>query len=183
MLGHSFLMSFLQCCTGGGNSSSTSKPIKFKTISYIDLEKIIKEKLPCTKDISLTTADAVYTLVPYDEIYDYVNHHDKTNQIKYKPELYDCDDFSSTLSGNVRAWFTTLVSARKSNNTTEKLGGPAFGIVHGDIRSKKDPTEPSPHAMNFFVDEKKRLWLVEPQTDAFFHEPLPEKSKIWEIFL
>ena len=141
--------------------------------------------MPCTKNVSLTTADAVYTLIPYDELYNYVNHYDKTNQIKYKPELYDCDDFSSTLSGNVRAWFTSLVSLRGSNssNSQQKLGGPAFGIVHGDIRSKKSPNEPSPHAMNFFVDEKKRLWLVEPQTDAFFLEPLPEKSKIWEIFL
>jgi hypothetical protein len=182
MMSNSFLMSFLQCCTASNDTTTTTKPIKFKTISYIDLEKIIKEKLPCTKDISLTTADAVYTLIPYDELYYYINHHDKTDQIKYKPELYDCDDFSTTLSGNVRAWFSTLVASR-GVPSQQKMGGPAFGIVHGDIRSKKDPTKSSPHGMNFFVDEKKRLWMVEPQTDVFFVEPLPAKSKVWEIFL
>jgi len=64
---------------------------------------------------------------------------DPTNQVRYEKTYYDCDDFSFRLMGNFndRIW-----------------GKFAFGIAWS-----------TGHAFNIFIDDKKQLWVIEPQND------------------
>ena len=60
---------------------------------------------------------------------------------KYAGEINDCDNFSFALMGY---WSDGLKSS-------------PFGIAWSKT-----------HAFNFMVDDKKRLWIVEPQTNKWF---------------
>jgi hypothetical protein len=65
---------------------------------------------------------------------------DETNKAEYIAEEHDCDDFSFRLKGqfSVPAWSAL-----------------ALGICWTTT-----------HALNCFVCEDRRLWFIEPQTDA-----------------
>jgi hypothetical protein len=60
---------------------------------------------------------------------------------KYVAETHDCDNFSAELWGY---WNDSLQSF-------------PFGIVWSKT-----------HAFNFFIDDKKKLWIVEPQQGRFY---------------
>jgi len=76
--------------------------------------------------------------------------------IKYRKQTFDCDDFAVVMMGMERL---QLDKVRKAE------GGSTFGYVDGAIKFEGDD-EAKAHAMNFFVDENEKVWLVEPQTGS-----------------
>lgn len=77
----------------------------------------------------------------------------------YLVDAHDCDDYSFELMGDVSSW--------------NSAG--AFGIVWGNRAS-----DDAPHAWNFFVDENKTLWYIEPQNDEIF---VPSHENIWIMII
>ena len=99
-------------------------------------------------------SDGEYGCYPREEVERFLNS-DSVDKLKYYKNRFDCDNFALALAGREAEWFAT----------GEGEYGSAFGIVHGDIRKHEMDTEPRPHAVNFFIDDSGKLWLIEPQTD------------------
>lgn len=137
------------------------------TMSSSDISALLKKELSIT-DIHL--ADSTYGVTTVDDLHRFLSS-DDTDTLEYKSEIFDCDDFASTLAARYRGWFS---------NANQKCGS-ALGVVWGDIRKNSDPNKPRPHAVNvvILVDEKKvpKVYLVEPQTDNLFE--LNAHSKCW----
>ena len=66
---------------------------------------------------------------------------DKTSLRKYEKEIFDCDDFSRTLWFYWRDWSSYL----------------AIGMAWTKF-----------HAFNIFVDERKKIFIIEPQLDMMY---------------
>jgi len=83
-------------------------------------------------------SDIYYELIPKNEMLRFLNK-DLTDLARYTPEYHDCDDYSYRLHGalSIPAW-----------------SGIAFGIAWSTT-----------HAYNVFVDDERRVWVIEPQTD------------------
>ena len=64
---------------------------------------------------------------------------------KYVGQYYDCDDYSFVLKG--------------------MLSFLANGFAHGIVHVR---TLTGSHALNFFFDNKQKLWYIEPQTNEIF---------------
>jgi len=75
---------------------------------------------------------------------------DRTNKFEYVNDLYDCDDFSYRLMGNL------------SVGKAARLALGIMWVVMGDGQG---------HALNVFVDDKLTVWCIEPQTDQIFKKP------------
>lgn len=103
------------------------------------------------------TADARYGLFKDSDIVRFLEAN-TTDQYKYHAEGFDCDDFAFVLAGRVREWY----------HGAKQDCGAAFGMLWGDIRKDDAPAEERPHAVNFYINEKQEIWLVEPQTDDLF---------------
>lgn len=74
--------------------------------------------------------------------------------VSYRLEAFDCDDFAYVLLGKEREWF--------GKNSPQSLGGSTFAWISGDLRLYNE-TEQYGHAMNLFIDNEKKVWLIEPQ--------------------
>jgi hypothetical protein len=120
------------------------------------MSKIIGDALKLAND-KIKVADGTYTAYALDVLRAFL-FTDLANLFKYKKDCFDCDDFAFVVLGREREWF----------GQAEVDGGSTFGFVWGDIRKSETDTEPNPHAINFFVDDSKELWLVEPQNDTVF---------------
>lgn len=97
------------------------------------------------KDVdNVFISDISYTTARKKDINHFLSYN-MFNFRKYVPEKYDCDNYSFSLMG----LFTNLMS------------GYAIGIVWAD-------TPGGAHALNFFIDEKKVMWYIEPQTNKVF---------------
>lgn len=102
-----------------------------------------------------------------DESYQTINRKSLENFLRINPvssrkfivESFDCDEFSFELMGNIQEW----------------NGAGAFGIVWGNRASDDEA-----HAWNFFIDENKKLWYVEPQNDKIFE---PTTEKVWIMII
>ncbi len=81
------------------------------------------------------------------------------NGRRYLVTAHDCDDFSFELAGDVSDW--------------DSDG--AFGIVWGNRVGSGIG-----HAWNFFIDENKKLWYIEPQNDTIFE---PTTEKVWIMII
>lgn len=127
-------------------------PIPSKTI--IQGTRVIEILKPYTDNI--WSSDSYYNTVNKKIIQDFLLKN-PVNGRKYLVESHDCDDFSFELMGNVSDWSSDIL----------------FGIVWGNNANG------DAHAWNFFIDDKEKLWFVEPQTDQIFE---PTKEKIW-IFI
>ncbi len=97
-------------------------------------------------------SDSRYLMVPQDEVERLLNW-DATDGFIYVPELYDCDNYSFRLWGQI--------------NSLPEWAGLSLGIIWFS-----DP----PHAMNVFVDVEGRVWLIEPQSDDIFEKPSDGKA-------
>jgi len=71
--------------------------------------------------------------------------------MKYEKEKHDCDDFALIFMATVRLL----------------LGNFAVGEIWTQT-----------HALNFFIDERERVWLVEPQTNKIFR---PSSKEIYRF--
>jgi len=84
--------------------------------------------------------DSIYKLIKKEQIQSFLNT-DSVSNLKANGETFDCDDFAIVLLGRLR----------------ENFPGFAIGYAHNDL-----------HAFNIFIDDKKKVWIIEPQTDKIF---------------
>jgi hypothetical protein len=140
-----------------------------------EIREIISAKLR-VKDIHVS--DGSYGCYSRSELERFLAS-DNVDELKYKKDRFDCDNFALALAGREAEWFAGSDSAGangsgKSDDVDAGVEngagafGSAFGIVHGDIRKAEADTTPRPHAINFQIDADGELWLIEPQTDAIF---------------
>lgn len=132
--------------------SDTTPPGGVVVRSRDEIYRIISEQLNLKHNILIS--DRNYGCYPRVEAERFLSS-DSVDKLKYAKERFDCDDFALVLAGREKEWFAT----------GEGEYGSSFGIVHGDIRKKVTDTKARPHAVNFFIDDEGKLWLVEPQTD------------------
>jgi hypothetical protein len=93
--------------------------------------------------------DSEYYLPSMEEVIS-VLQEDKTNDMTYTAEMFDCDDFSAL----VKAAFIRDAYKKRLQRTH------ALGIIWGNF--------PTPHAINWVVTSDKQFWFIEPQKDSIF---------------
>lgn len=131
-------------------------PRTFTELTSAEVKQIIIDTMKIDpKQIKL--ADAKYNAYDVECLRKFLEYDVENNNV-YTEESFDCDDFSTGLMAQERAWYARAGTKRAST----------FGMVWGDIRSKDTDTEPSPHSLNFLIDNNKTIWLIEPQTDRIF---------------
>jgi len=135
-------------------------PKNGKVLDCDTFKKVIVEKLRMSSRSDIHIGDRQYFAYSLEDLKDFL-HRDGSDKLVYKPECFDCDDFSYVVMGREKEWFGGSATEGSKHNKC----GSTFGIVWGDIRSTEDDTESNPHAVNFFVDSNLDVWLVEPQTD------------------
>jgi len=91
--------------------------------------------------------DAKYFLINKSDVSLYLAKN-PINKRRYIDDVYDCDDFAFDLWRGVR----------------HQYGNIAFGVIsiNENITSK--------HCLNFFIDENKEFYFVEPQNDKIYKE-------------
>jgi len=131
-----------------------------------DVEVIIRTKLKgklkwglCT-GFKLYLADGEYYAPPKKDV-QRVLKETTTNQFQWTKETFDCDDFAKVLCAEF---------AKDAYRNSKRRPPYCLGFVWGKL--------PGPHAINWFIDSKKELYFIEPQTDGIF---LPRKTDkgIW----
>lgn len=132
-----------------------------------DLYSLIRNKL--NDKISANTyfylIDSEYYL-PSKEYVKKVLDVDKTDTRKYRAQTYDCDDFSYTLN-------STFIELTYKDNI--RRAPFSFGIVMGNL--------PNPHAINIFVDDKKEIYFIEPQSDIFIKFDSENIKSIYNLIM
>lgn len=88
---------------------------------------------------------------------------DGTNAYPYGGEGRDCDNFAKILQGR----------ALEACMLNDCARGIAFGIVSGQFVMKGKLSEE--HQMNLCVTADRKVWLIEPQSDAWFR-PHPDNQ-------
>jgi len=121
-----------------------SKPKQVVDADYSILRSKLQSEFP---KAHLLLSDWEYKLAPFTE-YERLIRWSLTDKNKYIKESYDCDDFSFSLMGDF--------------HQIPEWGSLAFGIFW--------LLTPA-HAVNMFVDDEYKVWVVEPQTDNIFKFP------------
>jgi len=111
------------------------KPTSKLNIGVGELQLLLRMEYP---EAQVYLSDATYTLPSKQDI-EWFLAQDRSNKFDYIYNDFDCDDFSYRLMGQF--------SVPNWSHLT-------FGVVWTDK-----------HALNCFVDEDKKFWFVEPQTD------------------
>jgi len=142
------------CC--GKSSESIDPPKILGTMEYGQLTTLLVKTFRCKANI-VHIPDKTYGLYNMSDLNNFLKS-DKVSELKYTAEGFDCDDFSAALKGREREWFCK----------GEYKFGSTFGTIWGDIRKPSEDDTPRNHAVNYFVDEEKIVWLIEPQTDEIF---------------
>ena len=145
-------------CFGGFCRSSPIAPPKvISDITSIEVANI----LSFCKQVVMS--DSNYELYKRED-YERFLSADLTNRRKYVKESNDCDDFAKVLLGEQIKWTSVNETHRSS----------VFGIAYGIIKGNS-------HAVNFFIDDNKKIWYVEPQTDEIF--TLSSEDSIYWMYL
>ena len=113
-------------------------PITKGKVSAAKCREVLDRRLKPSEGLFI--ADVFYTKTTVEELKKFLKA-DSINKEKYVTDWNDCDDYAFKLLGAVKKWYPNL----------------AFGVAW----SKS-------HAFNFFIDEKYKLWFIEPQTDLVF---------------
>ena len=94
-------------------------------------------------------SDSYYETTTKDKLQKFLKL-DNTDQYEYKKEIFDCDDFSYRLVGNlsIPGWASL-----------------PFGILWTYLPNG------SGHALNIFIDTDSEVWIVEPQNDNIYKMP------------
>ena len=116
-------------------SPETITPVSTGKINLAELTSLLKNCVPASQVIM---ADQWKYLCHYDDIALFLAQ-DETNKMEYQSETLDCDDFAFRLKGQF---------------SIPEWSGLALGICWTQN-----------HALSCFVDEKWKLWFIEPQTD------------------
>ena len=118
----------------------TIEPRSTARINLAELQPLLQKAAPGAEIIM---ADNWKYLCHDDDIALFLAQ-DETNKMGYVVDKRDCDDFSYRLMGQF---------------SIPKWSDLAFGICWTDV-----------HALNVFIDEVRRLWFIEPQTDEINEE-------------
>lgn len=149
-------MKKLLCCLRGpGSEDDLDPPSVAIKITRGELEAIIRDQLRIKSHIH--TADANYGLLKDKDVERFLARN-QTDAYSYQIEGFDCDDFSDVLLGRAKEWY----------HGAHQDCGAAIGMLWGDIRKDSAPDVERRHAVNFYVNEKREVWLIEPQTDGIF---------------
>ena len=119
-------------------------------MAYSELNDLLCLKIGPTNKFYI--ADIIYYLTSVSEMKRFLEYN-KTDLRTYVPERWDCDEFSFSLMGYENYW----------------AGDLAFGIAWSLT-----------HAFNIFIDDQKKLWVIEPQTDQMW-EYGTKKDMAYEI--
>jgi hypothetical protein len=119
-------------------------PESNKRIQHGSLLRVLRDYAP-TAGIFLSDRDYILCKLADIEIF---LKQDKTDKHMFRREYYDCDDFAYRLMGqfSIPSWASL-----------------AFGFLWTDK-----------HAMNCFVNEQRKLKIIEPQTDMIFEGLKPQ---------
>ncbi len=99
---------------------------------------------------ALHISDGSYTGYSIWELQEYMKNFDSTNLRVWIEEVFDCDDFSEVLAGNVNGFFP----------------GIAFGTIW---YGPKNPPYNWGHSVNIYYSyTDHKIYLVEPQNDTFY---------------
>ena len=109
----------------------------------------------------LHISDRSYTGYSIWELNQFMKNFDKTDLRVWIQEVFDCDDFSQVLQGNVNGFFP----------------GIAFGKIWYGPRN---PPYNWGHSVNIFYSyTNNRIYLVEPQNDTFYSF----NKKLWRPWM
>lgn len=113
----------------------------------------------------LHISDKSYTGYSIWELREYMKNFDSTNLRVWISEVFDCDDFSQVLQGNVNGFFP----------------GIAFGTIW---YGPKKPPYNWGHSVNIFYSHNttNKIYLVEPQNDSFYLFD-QNKWRAWMVIL
>lgn len=95
--------------------------------------------------------DTYYKLIPRYLMEKFLKW-DKTDEGKYKPQIFDCDDFTEKLVSKTVGWCEGACVAEATFDYT------------------KDG-KPMAHQIMVYLDENKFPWLIEPQSDIIYFKP------------
>ena len=128
----------------------TRKDKKF--ISAEALRTLISRQLGrrLRRNFGLYIADGKYYCTPVSDAEEIIKNSSLDRQTWVR-EKFDCDDFAHVL----KAHFAQAAYAEG-----ERRAAHCFGVVWGKL--------PGPHAINWMVNEDKKLRFIEPQTDEIF---------------
>jgi hypothetical protein len=154
-------------CISGLRDSRVKPPTEGTILTSREVETIVRAAFNLPVSSSVFLSDRDYFAYSTDKLREFLRA-DLTNALVYKAEALDCDDFARVLTGREREWF--------SGHTMGAYGS-TLGIVWGDLRASETDEVVSPHAMNFFIDSTRKLWLLEPQSDVL-REPT-SNSTYW----
>jgi hypothetical protein len=112
-------------------------------VSYRVVEDVIFKTFGTDYQYYVFVSDTGYVLPSVDTIKRFLSV-DDTDKLPYITNFGDCDDFAFVLQGAQEKYFWGK--------------GYAFGILWYY-------TERFGHAVNFFIDRDRQLWIVEPQND------------------
>jgi len=115
------------------------KPTVRKEVSFAYVFGVLNGLFPKAEHIYLS--DNKYWLCSEADIRKFLKL-DATNKEKYLGEIFDCDDFSYRLMGQL---------------STPEWSGIAAGVIWTEL-----------HAACCFIDNTGKLWLIEPQTDELY---------------
>jgi hypothetical protein len=141
-------------CISAINSSNVPAPTDGTKMSSKEVKDLLHEKFNLDNS-KIFVGDRDYLAYSLETLKEFLQA-DLSNKIKYQSEKLDCDDFARILQGREREWF---------GRTTVEGCGSTFGCIWGDLRPTEESEEPYYHAMNFFIDSDKKVWMVEPQSD------------------
>lgn len=137
------------------NNSALGTPKVIGKITIEELADIFITKL----GIPSTFSDMWFSTTTLEEAFKFVQATNVYNRT-YQPEIYDCDNFSMALLGY---WNQSFYSF-------------PFGYAIGGSDGKQT------HEFNIFVDEKKDVYIVEPQTGIFIPIEQAKTNKLyWPI--
>ena len=105
------------------------------------------------EELNVFLADSYYDLISVADMMEIVELN-RFSEMEYVSEKRDCDDFSFGLMGLIR----------------KLLPGVCFGIIWVDVLNN-DGSLSYKHALNFFIDDCMKLYLVEPQNNKVFSMP------------
>ena len=118
-----------------------------------EFSSILRTQQTLKKGCVIKISDIDYRIATKESFEKFLRWSDVSN-MKYiaNPEVFDCDNFAVILYGEVMRYFYSDL---------------AFGILWGEGDTIIDGRRLL-HAWNFFIDEDKALWWVEPQNDKLY---------------
>ena len=127
-------------------------------ITQTELKELFKED---SKTINLTplkiyTLDRKYNLTDLKNLNKFLFKY-LTDAKSYEEETYDCDDFAIKLWAKFKSFYPNY----------------ALGLALSNS-----------HVFNIFIDDKKKIWVIEPQNDQVMdYENITSKYKLKMIII